>query len=44
MIQQLPAEGSVDLPPGEKRKDLVLVSVSEPYSRLREALGIQIQV
>ena len=44
MIQQLPPEGSVDLPPEDKLKDLVLFSVSEPYFRLREALGIQIQV
>ena len=44
MIQALPAEGSVDLPPKDKLKELVLFSVSESYFKLREALGIQIQV
>ncbi|MBO6939656.1 MAG: tetratricopeptide repeat protein [Deltaproteobacteria bacterium] len=44
MIQALPPEGSVDLPPKDKLKELVLFSVSESYFRLREALGIQIQV
>ncbi|MFW6067333.1 MAG: tetratricopeptide repeat protein [Myxococcota bacterium] len=44
MIQQLPTESTVDLPPKEKVKEMVLFSVSEEYFRLREALGIQIQV
>ncbi|MBX3245693.1 MAG: tetratricopeptide repeat protein [Myxococcales bacterium] len=44
MIQALPPEGSVDLPPKDKLKELVLFSVSEQYFKLREALGIQIQV
>ncbi|NOY93292.1 MAG: tetratricopeptide repeat protein [Deltaproteobacteria bacterium] len=44
MVQALPPEGSVDLPPKDKVKELVLFSVSENYFRLREALGIQIQV
>ncbi len=44
MINALPPEGSVDLPAKEKLKELVLFSVSERYFRLREALGIQIQV
>lgn len=44
MIQALPPEGSVDLPPAEKVKEVVLFSVSEQYFKLREALGIQIRV
>jgi golgin subfamily B member 1 len=44
MIQQLPTESAADLPPKEKVKEMVLFSVSEEYFRLREALGIQIQV
>jgi tetratricopeptide (TPR) repeat protein len=44
MIQALPPEGAIDLPPKDKLKELVLFSVSESYFRLREALGIQIQV
>ena len=44
MIEVLPPEGSVDLPPKDKLKELVLFSVSENYFKLREALGIQIQV
>ncbi len=44
MIQALPPEGSTDLTPKEKVKELVLFSVSENYFRLREKLGIQIQV
>lgn len=44
MIQAIPPEGSVDLPPKDKLKELVLFSVSESYFKLREALGIQIQV
>jgi hypothetical protein len=34
----------VDLPPKEKIKELVLFSVSEEYFRLREAIGIQIEI
>jgi tetratricopeptide (TPR) repeat protein len=44
MIQQLPPEGTTDVAPKDKIKELVLFSVSEQYFRLREALGIQIQV
>lgn len=44
MIQALPPEGAIDLPPKDKLKELVLFSVSESYFKLREALGIQIQV
>ncbi len=44
MIHAIPPEGSVDLPPKDKLKELVLFSVSESYFKLREALGIQIQV
>lgn len=44
MLQAIPPEGSVDLPAKDKLKELVLFSVSESYFRLREALGIQIQV
>jgi hypothetical protein len=36
--------GAVDLTPKEKIQELILFSVSESYFRLREALGIQIQV
>jgi hypothetical protein len=32
-----------DVPPNEKLKDVVLFSISEPYFRLREALGITFQ-
>lgn len=44
MIQAEPPVGAVDLTPKEKIQELLLFSVSESYSRLREALGIQIQV
>lgn len=44
MIQAIPPEGPNDLPPKDKLKELVLFSVSENYFKLREALGIQIQV
>jgi golgin subfamily B member 1 len=44
MIQAEPPMGAVDLTPKEKIQELILFSVSEPYFRLREALGIQIQV
>ncbi len=44
MVQAEPPMGAVDLTPKEKVQELVLFSVSEPYFRLREALGIQIQV
>jgi hypothetical protein len=44
MIQLEPPMGAVELTPKEKVEDLVLFSVSENYFRLREALGIQIQV
>jgi len=44
MIQAEPPVGAVDLTPKEKVEELVLFSVSEAYFRLREALGIQIQV
>jgi tetratricopeptide (TPR) repeat protein len=44
MIQLEPPMGAVELTPREKVEDLVLFSVSENYFRLREALGIQIQV
>ncbi|HKP59235.1 MAG TPA: tetratricopeptide repeat protein [Polyangiales bacterium] len=44
MIQAEPPLGAVDLTPKEKVEELILFSVSEAYFRLREALGIQIQV
>jgi tetratricopeptide (TPR) repeat protein len=44
MIQSEPPMGAVDLTPKEKIQELILFSVSESYFRLREALGIQIQV
>lgn len=44
MIQSEPPMGTVDLPAKEKVKELVLFSISERYFRLREAMGIQIQV
>jgi hypothetical protein len=44
MIQAEPPVGAVDLTPKEKVEELVLFSVSEAYFRLREALGIQIQI
>jgi hypothetical protein len=44
MIQGEYTGGTVDLPPKEKVKELVLFSVSESYFRLREAMGIQIQI
>ena len=44
MVQAEPPMGAVDLSPKEKVQELVLFSVSEAYFRLREALGIQIQV
>jgi tetratricopeptide (TPR) repeat protein len=44
MITALGASGPVDLPPKDKIKELVLFSVSEEYFRLRQALGIQLQV
>ncbi|MGE0785808.1 MAG: tetratricopeptide repeat protein [Sandaracinaceae bacterium] len=42
MVTQLGAAGPVDLAPKDKVKELVLFSVSEPYFRLREYLGIRI--
>jgi hypothetical protein len=44
MIQGDPPGSAVDLTSKEKIKELVLFSVSEQYFRLREALGIQIEV
>lgn len=44
MIQSDPPGSAVDLTSKEKIKELVLFSVSEQYFRLREALGIQIEV
>jgi len=44
MIQSMPSAGPQDLPPKDKIKELVLFSVSEQYFRLREALGIQINI
>ncbi|MCA9602365.1 MAG: hypothetical protein KC417_10085, partial [Myxococcales bacterium] len=44
MIQSLPPETPVDLPPKEKIKELVLFSVSEQYFRLREFLGLRIRI
>ncbi|MGD8860164.1 MAG: tetratricopeptide repeat protein, partial [Myxococcales bacterium] len=44
MIQAEPPMGAIELTPKEKVEELVLFSVSESYFRLREALGIQIQV
>jgi hypothetical protein len=44
IIQSDPPGGTVDLPPKEKIKELVLFSVSEEYFRLREAIGIQIEI
>ncbi|MEM9188384.1 MAG: tetratricopeptide repeat protein [Myxococcota bacterium] len=44
MIQSLPPEGPVDLPPKDKIKEVVLFSVSEEYFRLRQSLGITINV
>lgn len=44
MLQSLPPDSAVDLPPGDKLKEIVLFSVSEQYFQLRQALGIQIQV
>jgi hypothetical protein len=44
MITALGPSGPVDLAPKDKVKELVLFSVSEEYFRLRQALGIQLQV
>ncbi|MCS6797689.1 MAG: tetratricopeptide repeat protein [Myxococcota bacterium] len=44
MITKLPPEGTTDLPPKDKIKEVVLFSVSEEYFKLRERLGIQIRV
>ena len=44
MAQEIPSDSTVDLPPKDKVKALVLYSVSESYFRVREALGIQIKV
>jgi ABC-type taurine transport system ATPase subunit len=44
MLQAEPPMGAVDLTPKEKIQELILFSVSESYFKLREALGIQIQV
>jgi tetratricopeptide (TPR) repeat protein len=44
MVASLPSAGPQDLPPKDKLKELVLFSVSEQYFRLREALGIQINI
>jgi len=44
MIQAEPPVGATDVGPKEKLHELLLFSVSESYARLREALGIQINV
>jgi tetratricopeptide (TPR) repeat protein len=44
MITALGPAGPVDLPPKDKVKEIVLFSVSEEYFRLRQALGIQLNV
>ena len=44
IVRALPPEFAADLPLDEKLKALVIFSVSEEYFRLREALGVQIQV
>ena len=44
MIQSEPNMPGLELTPKEKVEDLIRFSVSESYFRLREALGIQIQV
>ena len=44
LVKQLPPASTADLSPAEKRKELVLFSVSEDYFALRESLGIQIKV
>ena len=44
MIEALPPAGPTDLPPRDKIKDLVLFSVSDEYFRLREAIGITINI
>lgn len=44
VVPILQTDASVDMPPKDKLKELVLFSVSEEYFRLREALGIQIRV
>ena len=44
MIQAEPPMGAVDLTPKEKIDEMVRFSVSDEYFRLREALGIQVQV
>ena len=44
MVPQLPSGGSVDSPPKDKLKELLLFSVSERYFRIRAALGVEIQV
>ena len=44
MIQAEPAMGTLDLTPKEKIEEILRFGVSDEYFRLREALGIQIQV
>lgn len=44
MVPQLPSGGSVDAPPKDKLRELLLFSVSERYFRIRQALGVEIQV
>ncbi len=44
MVQALPPEGTSDLPAKDKIKEIALYSVSESYFRLREHLGLAIQV
>jgi hypothetical protein len=44
MINALGAAGPVDLPPKDKLRELVLFSVSEEYFRLRQAIGIQLNL
>jgi tetratricopeptide (TPR) repeat protein len=44
MIQAEPPMGAIELSPKEKIEDLLLFSISEQYFRLRESLGIEVQV
>lgn len=44
MIPSLPSGGSVDATPKEKLRELILFSVSERYFRIRQALGLEIQI
>lgn len=44
MIKETSSDASVEVPPGDKLRELIVFSVSESYFALRRALGVEVQV